>query len=262
MDVTWLVLLVAAVLIIVGVTCWLRQRCKLGLRDHRRPEECVVQPWQPLRTHPSARQVHSDPAIWVVDDFLSAAECEHMQRLAAPRLQRSTVLSDAKTRETNVNVPSNQRTSSSAYLDKAQDAVIADIEARGLAMLGDGAKPRSHVEPLQVGRYRPSEFYSPHFDYFLRGTPAADATLAKSGQRTHTMLLYLNDLPDDAGGETSFTRLGVRVRPRRGRAVLWCNVDPRTSREDERTHHGGDPPRHDATKWISNFWVRARPYEG
>ncbi|CAE7758380.1 P4H7 [Symbiodinium pilosum] len=88
--------------------------------------------------------------------------------------------------------------------------------------------PEDHVEALQLVRYQKGEQYSTHVDWGRR----QDASLWLGGQRTATALIYLNSLPDDCGGETSFERLGVTVQPRAGAALVWPNVDERGQPQD------------------------------
>lgn len=42
--------------------------------------------------------------------------------------------------------------------------------------------------------------------------------------RFATVLVYLQDV--DKGGETKFPKLGISVKPRKGRLLVWNNMDP------------------------------------
>ena len=85
--------------------------------------------------------------------------------------------------------------------------------------------------------------------------------LAGVPRRMVTILVYLNDLPIEAGGGTQFPYLsktgfgmkdddeqegdndeggGVVIHPKRGRAVVWANID-QTGWPDPRTVHEGMP---------------------
>jgi hypothetical protein len=44
------------------------------------------------------------------------------------------------------------------------------------------------------------------------------------GHRIYTLFVYFSDVEEGRGGETSFPNLGIKVRPKKGAAVLWANV--------------------------------------
>ena len=48
---------------------------------------------------------------------------------------------------------------------------------------------------------------------------------ATGEQRSHTLLVFLNDIPEeDGGGHLHFPELGLHILPRAGDAVLWPNL--------------------------------------
>lgn len=134
------------------------------------------------------------PALYLAKGFLSEEEANHLIDLATPRFARSSVVS----RTTGQNVPDPDRTSSSVFLKRAEDDVVARIERRAADMTG---VPLDHFEQLQVVRYEPGQFYKPHHDYL-------DANLAdvkSRGQRAVTVFVYLNNLKEgEEGGGTKF----------------------------------------------------------
>ena len=67
-----------------------------------------------------------------------------------------------------------------------------------------------------------------------------------------TVFLYLNDV--EAGGGTHFSKLGITVKPKRGRALLWPNVlDDSPNERDVRTMHEALPVEK-GVKYGANAW--------
>lgn len=71
-----------------------------------------------------------------------------------------------------------------------------------------------------------------------------------------TFYLYLNDV--EAGGGTEFDKLGLEVKPKVGRAVLWPSVlNEAPSRKDDRTMHAALPVEA-GIKYGANAWFHLR----
>lgn len=69
---------------------------------------------------------------------------------------------------------------------------------------------------FQITSYPTGKAYKAHTDCVLGGTDQRD--------RVATVLVYLDDVSD--GGETKFPELGIWVKPRKGRALVWNNMSP------------------------------------
>jgi hypothetical protein len=54
---------------------------------------------------------------------------------------------------------------------------------------------------------------------------------------TKTVMIFLNEVLEDQGGELRFPRLGFQVRPRIGTAVMWSSIAD--GKQDLRTAHQG-----------------------
>lgn len=71
--------------------------------------------------------------------------------------------------------------------------------------------------------------------------------------RVYTFFMYLNDVPD--GGETSFRRLGLKVKPKKGSAILWPSVrDQEPNQTEHGTYHEAMPVLH-GVKYGANVWL-------
>ena len=74
-----------------------------------------------------------------------------------------------------------------------------------------------------------------------------------SGQQ-HTVLIYLNEVSGNAGGETVFAGLNLAISPRVGRAVCWSTSADDLSSIDT-TAHESAPVSVDADKWMVQIWL-------
>lgn len=121
-------------------------------------------------------------------------------------------------------------------------------------LLGDVARP-DHVEGPKVVKYGASQHYSEHLDW------GAGLAAAPAGQRTATALLYLSSLDGEReGGCTVFPRLGLRVAPEAGSALVWSNLTP-DGEGDRSTLHGSEPTLAGARdKWVCNYFYRERSF--
>ena len=195
----------------------------------------------------TAYVVSTDPKISVIPDFLSPAECEHLITVSGRAgFERSLVGRGAYATnavdksEGFVNQFSDNRTSLSVMLAAAVDDVVAGIELRlaGLVQL-----PVEQLEQLVVVKYEPGQYFNVHHDGIFRPV---------------TVFIYLNDLPENGGGETHFPELGIRVSPKAGTAVVWKNssFDPITQSllQDDRLRHAGLVTKHCTKYGINCFF--------
>ena len=67
---------------------------------------------------------------------------------------------------------------------------------------------------------------------------------------------YLNDVEE--GGETWFPKLGVKIKPKPGKAALWHNLNKSQTACHPMSEHAGTPVIK-GTKWAINVWIRQRP---
>eukprot|EP00526_Cylindrotheca_closterium_P020859 CAMPEP_0113658274 /NCGR_PEP_ID=MMETSP0017_2-20120614/31624_1 /TAXON_ID=2856 /ORGANISM="Cylindrotheca closterium" /LENGTH=201 /DNA_ID=CAMNT_0000572521 /DNA_START=92 /DNA_END=693 /DNA_ORIENTATION=- /assembly_acc=CAM_ASM_000147 len=68
---------------------------------------------------------------------------------------------------------------------------------------------------FQILEYGHDQFYRSHHD-------SSGSEKGLSGHRILTFFLYLTDVEE--GGETKFNKLGIQVKPKRGRALVWPSV--------------------------------------
>jgi prolyl 4-hydroxylase len=185
------------------------------------------------------------PDLAVLANVLSHAECDELVRRSQEKLARSTAI-DPTTGKPKV---IEHRSSYGTYFHIAENEFIASIDRRLSELL---RWPIERAEGIQILRYEVGGEYRPHFDYFPPEQQGSATHTANGGQRVATLIMYLNDV--EAGGETIFPEIGLRVTPRRGHAVYFGYCDSR-GRVDPLTLHGGAPVAA-GEKWIATKWLR------
>ncbi len=176
--------------------------------------------------------------------FLDAAECEALvARIDAQR--RPSGLADHYG-------DADFRTSETCDLG-GDDPFVTSVVARLAAYAG--LDPR-HAEPLQGQRYAVGQEFKAHTDTFEPGGPDYDRYCSVSGQRTWTLMVYLNE--PGAGGATRFKRLGKIIQPETGKLLAWNNLLP-DGQPNYDTLHQGVPVR-SGTKYIITCWFRQQPW--
>mmetsp|Transcript_52288 Transcript_52288/g.77430 ORF Transcript_52288/g.77430 Transcript_52288/m.77430 type:complete len:162 (+) Transcript_52288:254-739(+) len=118
-------------------------------------------------------------------------------------------------------------------------------------------KPVSHCELPQVGRYFQSQQYLQHYDAFDISNEDGRRFAANGGQRTVTVLIYLNDVA--SGGCTHFPSLNLRIKPKRGMALVFfpASIDGWL---DRMALHAAEPAVD--VKYVSQMWIRQWDYAG
>ena len=211
---------------------WARADMAEGVRDR-------------IFRHPKAVRMPADGIeLFVVRDFLDAAQCAHLiARIDAGRIPSTVVADDP--------VPA-FRTSETCYLHP-DDAVVAAVETR-LDQL-TGIDPR-HGEPLQGQRYAVGQQFKPHHDFFHTDQLYWRDQVAIGGQRTWSAMAFLN--APDGGGRTNFPTAGIMVAPRAGNLLVWNNMDMLGAPNPASLHQG--MPVESGVKYVLTKWYRERPW--
>lgn len=79
--------------------------------------------------------------------------------------------------------------------------------------------PASHGEVLQGQRYAIGQEFKLHTDFFEPGGPDYQSYCAVAGQRTWTLMVYLNR-PDE-GGATRFKLIDKTIQAEAGKLLAW-----------------------------------------
>ena len=116
--------------------------------------------------------------------------------------------------------------------------------------------PIENGEGFQVLHYPKGALSTPHFDFLVPSNPANQASIARSGQRKSSLVIYLNDVED--GGETAFPALGWSILPQRGNAVYFEYANSR-GQVDHHSLHAGNAVT-SGEKWVATKWMRERRF--
>lgn len=184
---------------------------------------------------PEGAELSSSPGVMLFPRLLSAAECAFLRKSAEPFYAPSTV-NDSSGRP----VRDPLRTSDGGTLHwLAEDPAVHALNRRLAAV---SATKAEQGEALQILRYRKDQQYLPHLDFVRRS----------ENQRFQTALVYLND--DYEGGETCFVKTGLRVKGRRGDAIVFRNAQPDRD-PDPMSEHASLPVTR-GTKYLASRWIR------
>lgn len=195
--------------------------------------------------YPNLQVIHRNPPIFAVPDFLSHAECDFLICIAQDCFTPAPVVGKG------AGEVSSSRTSSTCYLARED---LPEYLNKVSLLTG---KPIEHCELPQVGRYFPSQQYLQHFDAFDLSNEDGVRFASNGGQRTVTVLTYLNDV--ERGGHTAFPNLNLEVQPKKGMALIFfpATVDGLL---DKNALHAAMPAID--TKYVSQVWIRQGRYEG
>ncbi|MGW5385158.1 2OG-Fe(II) oxygenase [Nocardia sp. NPDC003963] len=200
--------------------------------------------------HAYDRTVHTllrveKPQAILFGDVLSDDECAELIELARPRLRPSAIVDSA----TGELIPDRGRISETCEFQLSEDPLIDRLDRRISALMH---WPLESGEGLQVVRYATGGEFLPHFDYFPPGNQNNRALFIRGGQRTATLIIYLNDVEE--GGETAFTETSLSFTPRKGQA-LYFRYFNNVGQVDPATRHAGRPVIA-GEKWIVTKWMR------
>ena len=197
-----------------------------------------------LAADPAAHPVAADRIeMFAAGEFLSAAECARLMAMIDEVAQPSRVFeADAG--------PS--RTSYSGDLD-GDHSFVRMVERRICDLVGIDP---AWGESFQGQRYAPGQEFRAHYDWFDTAQAYWPAEEARGGQRSWTVMIYLNDVEE--GGATTFDRIGAAIEPQAGALLAWNNAlaDGRPNLD---ALHAAQPVVR-GIKYVITKWFRTRPW--
>ena len=179
--------------------------------------------------------------VYELPGLLQRDECDEVMEAINGSLQPSTVTRGA----------SDYRTSRTCHLRQNHPELAERLDERFAALLGVDS---GLSEPIQGQRYDPGEYFKEHTDWFAPGTNEFTEHTACGGQRTWTVMVYLNAV--ERGGETCFKRLGRCFTPAPGLALAWNNLQADGTPNPFTLHEA--MPVEVGSKWVITKWFRQR----
>ena len=203
-------------------------------------------PIEQLLTIPHVERLSAIAPIGTCRGFAPVGFSEWLIDHAADRLVPSAV--------NNKGVEQLSRTSHDApFAPEHRDVVLAIIQQRAARLVG---VPVQYHEAPHIITYEPGQEFGLHADFIDPLVPEYERELRILGQRTATVVTYLNE--DFEGAETVFPQAQVSFRGNTGDAIVWSNVR-RDGSPDRNTLHAGLSPTR-GRKWVLSQWIRSNPF--
>ena len=200
--------------------------------------------------------LREEPPVYIVREFVTTDECEHMTSMTIPNMERSVVFGGSSGQQSAYR----QSYSVNMYPDYDDESnIVTRVVRRKFAFAREVAEYEELIEgegqePLNSVYYKDwDDQYRPHCDGECHGGAY------RKGTRIATSLTYCKVA--QKGGYTLFTRSGLKVVPRE-RDMLFFGYKLRPTVEGGAfrmdpgyTEHSGCPLRK-GTKWIATMWYR------
>jgi prolyl 4-hydroxylase len=227
--------------------------------DHRNITEKIMTRKRKREEYPTIHlgritlsRMNNSPHIYLIDNFLSETELLHCESLISKSKFMPSFVDDPDSKLTMVD--KHHRTSTFVAVAKQADSKISSIERKAAEILGLTV---DRLEPLQLVRYTSGQFFGVHHDLgnlHPDGTVTLPTKAIFCKRRIATLFCYLNHVED--GGSTYFPECNhLRIAPKRGRAVLFCNI-LKNGDADCRTVHAGEPVLGEGSvKYGLNIWA-------
>ena len=198
-------------------------------------------------------QLSSAPPIVLIDNVLSPEEADELIEIAhSTGFSGSTTTGEVDETGTINRRKDMDRTSQQAWCQgSCDDAQLVNTLYDRIHEIT--TVPPSNYEHLQLLKYEVGQKYNVHHDLL-----GLDPVVSACGPRILTFFVYLSDV--EAGGETDFPELGLKIAPKKGSAVLWTNVpDDDFDGQESQTMHAALPVKK-GRKYAANAWIHLKDY--
>lgn len=194
-----------------------------------------------------------DYNIEEIPNFLTESECDKIIEMSKNKLVTSLVYTNDK----DLHITENRKSKQCWLDDEGHLSQIFDKPF--IKTLSDKIKDytnthKNYHEKLQVVKYDSGGFFIPHYDACNGDKKYCERMNGNNGPRYITFMVYLND--DFEGGETIFPVINKVIKPEKGKAVIFRNVN-NNGNIIKQSLHGGDPVK-SGEKWIINKWIHIK----
>tara|TARA_B100000519_G_C14051513_1_gene347637 strand:- start:134 stop:730 length:597 start_codon:yes stop_codon:yes gene_type:complete len=188
--------------------------------------------------------------VYEFPNLLTDEECNKIIELSKDKIKRSTVIGESQKNDI-----STIRTSSNTFLNNSIDPLMKQINDKIYSIIKINTE---NYEDLQVVQYKPGQFYKAHWDACdPKKDERCNLDVLKGGLRFATFIIYLND--DMEGGETEFPLINKKIKPEKGKGILFFNLENDLLNRRELSKHAGLPPTK-GVKWMCNKWIRLNKF--
>ena len=197
----------------------------------------------------------TEPLILTIDDFLTDEECKHIKKISKDKLAKAKTCYYTEEEQQKIeNMNYKGRTNKNCWLESDRDKIIKGVFNKAAKLLNTDYKL---FEALQVIHYKKGEEYKHHYDAWDKEEQGKfEKYTCERGNRVFTLLFYLNDIIE--GGETEFnmTKKTIKVKSKKGKALLFKNTNEDGSLNKHSMHAG--LPVIQGEKWACNLWMREK----
>lgn len=216
--------------------------------------------WQNNGVKREVKIMHERPSskIHLIENIISAKECEAMEEMAKPLLHRATVADGGggtelsksrKAMQAGIKVPWHLETEGHPVATVSRKVYDYVNHVLGLDIKENGQEDLMSIQYFGRGEGdKTPDQYTPHCDGDCNGLEF------KSGNRMATMVMYCT-IPE-LGGATNFANAGIHVVPEKGSGAFFSYINPETKIMDTGfTQHSGCPVI-EGSKIIVTQWIR------
>jgi prolyl 4-hydroxylase len=191
-----------------------------------------------------------DYDVEVINNLLTKDECDQLIHLAKTKnMTDSHVVSDDKVNE----YDSKSRKSKQCWMSAATNPVLKKLSKVSEDLTGF---PFLNQELVQIVKYDQGGKFDAHYDSCVKNKKICDEMNRGAGERRSTLLVYLND--DMEGGETEFVKKNLKIKPEKGKGILFYSTDNNDNLIKDSMHRGC--PVEKGEKWIATIWSHPQPF--